>query len=123
MIEGLHTLDSFVDKVLSYRPPDKETLGSFWGRKKTLKYADLFCGIGGFHIAASNLKMECVFACDIDADCRKAYEANYGLMPKVDIRTTTEKDIPDIELTEDFNKYISQMVDLSLAVDSQQTIH
>lgn len=98
MIEGLHTLDSFVDKVLSYRPPDKETLGSFWGRKKTLKYADLFCGIGGFHIAASNLKMECVFACDIDAACRKAYEANYGLMPKVDIRTTTAKDIPYIDI-------------------------
>ena len=78
--------------------PDKEKgLGSFWNKRK-LKYADLFCGIGGFHTAAQNLKMECVFACDIDADCRKAYEANYGITPQSDIRTVTAGDIPDIDI-------------------------
>ncbi len=30
------------------------------------KFIDLFCGIGGFHLALSNLDMKCVFACDID---------------------------------------------------------
>ncbi len=43
------------------------------------RYIDMFCGIGGFHQAMSALGGECVFACDIDADCRKTYEANYGL--------------------------------------------
>ena len=41
----------------------------------------------------------------------------------VDDKRAKECDQDRIELTEDFNKYISQMVDLSLAVDSQQTIH
>jgi hypothetical protein len=41
----------------------------------------------------------------------------------VDDELARECDQDRIELTEDFNKYISQMVDLSLAVDSQQTIH
>ena len=48
-----------------------------------------------------------------------------ALMPLigVDDELAKECDQDRIELTEDFNKYISQMVDLSLAVDSQQTIH
>ena len=34
--------------------------------KPPLTFADLFCGIGGFHIAAARLGMQCVFACDIE---------------------------------------------------------
>ena len=33
-----------------------------------LRFADLFCGIGGFHVAARNLWLDAVFACDIDAE-------------------------------------------------------
>ena len=58
------------------------------------KYIDLFCGIGGFHQALSDLGGECVYACDIDADCRKTYERNYGIKPEGDITKTDEKDIP-----------------------------
>ena len=98
MIAEMQALDLFTDRGLAYRPPEREkTLGSFWNKRK-LKYADLFCGIGGFHTAAHNLKMECVFACDIDTDCRKAYEANYGLEPRSDIRTIKAEDIPDIDI-------------------------
>lgn len=46
--------------------------------RKQLTFIDLFCGIGGFHQAMSSLGAKCVFACDIDADCRKTYELNYG---------------------------------------------
>ena len=49
------------------------------------KFIDLFCGIGGFHQAMVSLGGECVFACDIDTNCRKTYEANYGLKPAGDI--------------------------------------
>lgn len=48
-------------------------------------FADLFCGIGGFHVAASRFGMECVFACDIDKMVRAAYEANLGITPEGDI--------------------------------------
>lgn len=58
------------------------------------KYIDLFCGIGGFHQAMSDLGGECVYASDIDADCRKTYEANYGIKPGGDITIVEAKDIP-----------------------------
>lgn len=44
---------------------------------KTFKYIDLFCGIGGFHQAMSQLGGECVFACDINATCREVYQNNF----------------------------------------------
>ena len=61
---------------------------------KSFKFIDLFCGIGGFHQAMSDLGGECVYASDIDADCRKTYERNYGIRPEGDITKVDEKDIP-----------------------------
>lgn len=58
------------------------------------KFIDLFCGIGGFHQAMASLGGECVFACDIDTDCRKTYEANYGLKPAGDITKIEASEIP-----------------------------
>ena len=61
---------------------------------KPFRFIDLFCGIGGFHQAMASLGGECVFACDIDADCRKTYEANYGITPAGDITKIDARDIP-----------------------------
>ena len=58
------------------------------------KFIDLFCGIGGFHQAMADLGGECVYASDIDADCRKTYERNYGIKPDGDITKVEAKDIP-----------------------------
>lgn len=57
-------------------------------------FIDLFCGIGGFHQAMSDLGGECVYASDIDEDCRKTYEANYGIRPDGDITQVNAADIP-----------------------------
>lgn len=48
-----------------------------------------------------------------------------GLMRLLGVKNklAEECDQDRIELTEDFSKYISQMVDLSAAVDSNQTVH
>lgn len=61
---------------------------------KKFRFIDLFCGIGGFHQAMSQLGGQCVYACDIDEDCRKTYEANYGIRPDGDIRNVDISQIP-----------------------------
>lgn len=64
-------------------------------KMKKFKFIDLFCGIGGFHLAMESLGGECVFASDIDEDCRKTYEANYGIKPAGDITKIEAMDIPE----------------------------
>jgi DNA (cytosine-5)-methyltransferase 1 len=71
---------------------------------KTVKFIDLFCGIGGFRTAAeqaiesNGLNSECVFSSDIDKYAQIAYEANYGEKPVGDITKVNEMDIPDHDL-------------------------
>ena len=58
-------------------------------------FADLFCGIGGFHYAAASLGLQCVFASDIDAEAAAQYQHNFGLAPIGDITKVKTEDIPD----------------------------
>lgn len=65
---------------------------------RPLRCIDLFCGIGGFHVAAKNLGLDVVFASDIDADARNAYRANFGLEPQGDITRIHSDAIPDHDI-------------------------
>lgn len=52
-------------------------------RKETMKpynfrFIDLFCGIGGFHQAMAPLGGRCVFASDINEQCREVYKKNFA---------------------------------------------
>lgn len=60
-----------------------------------LTVADAFCGIGGFHVAASRLGLTVVWACDIDEHVQRAYEHNFGLRPSGDICSVNPEDVPD----------------------------
>ena len=66
--------------------------------KYKFQFIDLFCGIGGFHQALTQLGGECVFASDIDKECQKTYYENYGLMPVGDITKVNEKLIPSFDV-------------------------
>lgn len=65
---------------------------------KKFKFIDLFCGIGGFHQVMSQLGGQCVYACDIDEDCRKTYESNYGIRPEKDITQVDVTKIPEYDV-------------------------
>jgi DNA (cytosine-5)-methyltransferase 1 len=69
-----------------------------YSTKRKLKFIDLFCGIGGFHQALTNIGGECVFACDIDEKCRMIYEKNYGIKPASDITKINIDDIPPFDV-------------------------
>ena len=64
--------------------------------KTDFRYIDLFCGIGGFHLALNGLTDAagrpgtCVFASDIDENCQNIYELNHGIRPVGDIRAHVE---------------------------------
>lgn len=67
---------------------------------ETLKFVDLFAGIGGFHVALSRLGHECVFASEIDEELRHHYQYNFPSMKgKVfgDIRAA-KSSIPDHDI-------------------------
>lgn len=57
-------------------------------------FIDLFCGIGGFHLALSSLGAECVFASDINKKACDVYENNFKMRPQGDITKIKNKDIP-----------------------------
>jgi DNA (cytosine-5)-methyltransferase 1 len=44
----------------------------------TFRFVDLFAGIGGFHIALTELGGECVLASEIDEDAQAIYRLNFG---------------------------------------------
>jgi DNA (cytosine-5)-methyltransferase 1 len=64
------------------------------------KFIDLFCGIGGFRYAMEAaaekrlVKPECVLSSDIDTECQRSYEANFGERPLGDITKIHEEDVP-----------------------------
>lgn len=68
----------------------------------SIKYLDMYSGIGGFRSALDALGgFECVGFCEIDKYAKKAYETLYdtkGEMYFEDARTIDPDDLPDIDL-------------------------
>lgn len=69
-----------------------------------VRFADLFCGVGGFRAAAQNalgkagLESRCVFSCDIDPKARAVYEVNFDEEPLGDIKRMKGSDVPAHDL-------------------------
>lgn len=66
--------------------------------KNKFTFVDLFCGVGGFHMALEKEGGKCVMACDIDKYCREVYLNNHKLEPLKNIRKINNEDIPDHDI-------------------------
>ena len=62
--------------------------------KASLRFADLFAGLGGFHVALKRLGHECVYACELEPSLRSLYAENHGLAPDGDITDVEATSIP-----------------------------
>src|SRR5713101_7404158 len=65
---------------------------------RALRFADLFAGLGGFHVAAAHLGCECVFASEMNPALRELYMQNFGVAPEGDIRQVDPRQIPPHDL-------------------------
>ena len=65
---------------------------------KTLRFIDLFAGLGGFHLALKSLGCECVFACERDEHLNILYEKNFNIRPYGDIRTLNLSSVPSHDI-------------------------
>lgn len=67
-------------------------------KDERIKFIDLCCGIGGFHLALKELGGECVLACEIDKGCQEIYQKNFDIFPKEDIFGLDISQIPKFDI-------------------------
>lgn len=65
---------------------------------ESVRFIDLFCGIGGIRMGMAAQGFECVFSCDINVECQRTYKENFHEEPQGDITQIDEKLIPDHEI-------------------------
>lgn len=72
--------------------------------KKTIKFIDLFAGMGGFRVGFEraakkhNIPVTCVFSSEIKEYAIKVYEDNFQEIPSGDITEINESSIPDFDV-------------------------
>ncbi len=64
----------------------------------SLRFIDLFCGMGGFRLAFEAQKCKCVYSSDIDDYACQTYQLNFSDYPKSDITKVKASDIPDFDI-------------------------
>jgi DNA mismatch endonuclease, patch repair protein len=62
--------------------------------RRTLRFVDLFAGLGGFHLALARLGHRCVFASELNTTLRELYKKNFGLPAVGNIRGVQPRDVP-----------------------------
>jgi len=65
---------------------------------RSIRFIDLFAGIGGTRLGLESAGARCVFACEIDAYARQTYQANFTPVDAGDIRKVQGRDLPAFDL-------------------------
>lgn len=65
---------------------------------QSLRFIDLFAGIGGMRLAFESAGANCVFSSEWDRYAQKTYEANFGEKPFGDITKINESQIPKFDI-------------------------
>lgn len=79
--------------------PDLAGVPATWSRgDRSLRFVDLFAGLGGFHAALAGLGHRCVMASEVDPELQAIYERNFGILPKGDVRGVEAADVPEHEV-------------------------
>jgi DNA (cytosine-5)-methyltransferase 1 len=89
---------SFIPSVTAEASVSQDIFVANRETAKPLRFADLFCGIGGFRLAFERAGGQCVFSCDWDKFSQKTYAANFGETPHGDIHAIAEKEIPPFDI-------------------------
>lgn len=66
--------------------------------KDSIKFVDLFAGIGGFRIALEKVGAKCVFSAEWDKYAAKTYLANFNEQPAGDITKIAVDQLPDFDI-------------------------
>ncbi|MGB3557716.1 MAG: DNA (cytosine-5-)-methyltransferase, partial [Geitlerinemataceae cyanobacterium] len=64
----------------------------------TMKFIDLFSGIGGFRLGFEAVGFQCVFSCEINSKCREVYQENFNNSPFDDIQKIDPQTLEDFEI-------------------------
>lgn len=64
----------------------------------SIKFIDLFAGIGGFRIAFEAAKYECVFSSEINEHCQKVYKDNFKEDPFSDVAEIDAEELPNFQM-------------------------
>ncbi|WP_270314261.1 DNA (cytosine-5-)-methyltransferase [Streptococcus infantarius] len=81
----------------------KEITNQFENTENTIRFIDLFCGLGGIRLgfeqalAEQGLVGKCVFSSDIKPAAIKAYHKNFNHNPKCDITKVSPASIPNFD--------------------------
>jgi DNA (cytosine-5)-methyltransferase 1 len=87
------------DRTLSVVRKNAQSYAVSPGRlPDTLRFIDLFAGIGGIRIGLERAGAKCVFSSEWDSDAATAYEAYFGDRPAGDITKIENSEIPDHDI-------------------------